>query len=128
MKALAALAALVLPASATNVVFIMADDLGYMDVGFNNPETFYDTPNLNSLAKESVRFTAGYAACPVCSPTRSSVLTGQYPARTRNTDYFGGPNQFFGQALPPAHDPLKDAKAGELAAKFNIVLGVTPKE
>ncbi len=85
-------AALTLPASATNIIFIMADDLGYMDVGFNNPESFYDTPALNGLAKESVRFTAGYAACPVCSPTRSSILTGQYPARTRNTDYFGAPN------------------------------------
>ncbi|MCH7224908.1 sulfatase [Haloferula sp. A504] len=106
MKALAALAALVLPASATNVVFIMADDLGYMDVGFNNPETFYDTPRLNALAKESVRFTNGYAACPVCSPTRSSVLTGQYPARTRNTDYFGGPNGFL--EMPANYDPAKD--------------------
>lgn len=81
-----------LSASATNVIFIMADDLGYMDVGFNNPDTFYDTPSLNSLAKESMVFTDGYAACAVCSPTRSSILTGQYPARTRNTDFFGAPN------------------------------------
>lgn len=97
MKALALLLALSLPLAARedgppNVIFIMADDLGYMDVGFNNPDTFYDTPALNGLAKESMRFTAGYAACPVCSPTRSSILTGQYPARTRNTDYFGAPN------------------------------------
>ena len=55
-------------ASATNVIFIMADDLGYMDVGFNNPDTFYDTPSLNGLAEESMIFTDGYAACPVCSP------------------------------------------------------------
>jgi len=94
MKTFAILLLLSLPVTATNVIFIMADDLGYMDVGFNNPETFYDTPSLNGLAKESVRFTAGYAACPVCSPTRSSILTGQYPARTRNTDYFGAPNGF----------------------------------
>jgi len=86
--------ALVLPAAATNVVFIMADDLGYMDTGFNNPKTFYETPHLNTLAKQGMRFTAGYAACPVCSPTRSSILTGQYPARTRNTDYFGAPNGY----------------------------------
>ncbi|WP_193211947.1 sulfatase [Luteolibacter marinus] len=98
------------PAAATNVVFIMADDLGYMDVGFNNPATFYETPRLNGLAKESMRFTAAYAACPVCSPTRSSVMTGQYPARTRNTDYFGAPNEF--QALPESYDPLKDGKFG----------------
>jgi len=107
MKFLALLLSLTLPAAATNVVFIMADDLGYMDTGFNNPETFYETPNLNAFAKESMRFTNGYAACPVCSPTRSSILTGQYPARTRNTDYFGGPNEF--QELP--EDP-SDPESG----------------
>jgi arylsulfatase A-like enzyme len=92
-------------AAATNVVFMMADDLGYMDVGFNNPDAFYDTPRLNALAKQGMRFTAGYAACPVCSPTRSSILTGQYPARTRNTDFFGAPN---GHAeIPASYDPAK---------------------
>ncbi len=101
MKALALLLALTLPAAATNVVFFLVDDLGVMDVGFNNPDTFYETPNLNALAGDSVRFSAAYAACPVCSPTRSSILTGQYPARTRNTDYFGGPN---GRDVLPA-DP-----------------------
>lgn len=110
MKAAAVLAALILPASATNVVFIIADDLGYMDVGFNNTETFYETPRLNALAKQSLRFTDAYAACPVCSPTRSSILTGQYPARTRNTDYFGAPNEF--QELPADYDPAKDGKFG----------------
>jgi len=96
--------------SATNVVFIMADDLGFMDVGFNNPDTFYETPCLDALAKKSVRFTAGYAACPVCSPTRSSILTGQYPARTRNTDYFGGPNGF--ETIPEPYDPERDGSFG----------------
>jgi arylsulfatase A-like enzyme len=100
-------------ANATNVVFIMADDLGVMDVGFNNPGTFYETPRLDALAKESVRFTAGYAACPVCSPTRSSILTGQYPARTRYTDYFGGPNGF--DAMPESYDPMRDGQFGRFA-------------
>lgn len=100
-------------ASATNVVFIMADDLGFMDVGFNNPGTFYETPRLDALAKESVRFTDAYAACPVCSPTRSSILTGQYPARTRNTDYFGGPNGF--EAIPDPYDPQRDGQFGRFA-------------
>ena len=99
MKSLALLIALALPTTATNVIFMVADDLGYMDVGFNNPNTFYETPNLNALAKQGLRFTAGYAACPVCSPTRSSILTGQYPARTKNTDYFGAPNGY--QEQPP---------------------------
>lgn len=112
MKPLVFLLLLALPAAATNVVFIMADDLGYMDVGFNNPKTFYETPNLNRLAKQGVRFTNAYAACPVCSPTRSSILTGQYPARTKNTDYFGAPNGY--QELPA--DPANMA-AGPLKGR-----------
>ncbi len=98
---------------ATNVVFILADDLGVMDVGFNNTDTFYETPRLDALAKQAVRFTAGYAACPVCSPTRSSILTGQYPARTRNTDYFGGPNGF--DSIPEPYDAARDGRFGRMA-------------
>lgn len=116
MKILPWLSLLILPAAATNVVFIMADDLGYMDVGFNNPDSFYETPSLDAMAKESVRFTAGYAACPVCSPTRSSILTGQYPARTRNTDYFGAPNEFLDQ-IPADYDPQKHGRFGNHAKR-----------
>src|SRR5713101_5621008 len=65
-----------------NIVFILADDLGYMDIGANNPRTFYETPNLNRLAAQGMRFTDGYAACPVCSPTRASILTGKYHWQT----------------------------------------------
>jgi arylsulfatase A-like enzyme len=63
------------------VVFILADDLGWADI---TPQgsTFHETPNLARLAKRSVRFTNFYAASPLCSPTRSSILTGLYPART----------------------------------------------
>ena len=73
-----------------NVLFILADDLGYMDVGFNNPATFYETPNLDALAKSGMVFTDFYAACQVCSPTRASILTGKYPARENTTNYFSG--------------------------------------
>ncbi len=76
--------------SKPNVVFFLADDLGYMDIGANNPKTFYRTPRIDSIAEGGMRFTAGYAACPVCSPTRASILTGKYPARTGITDYIGG--------------------------------------
>lgn len=72
-----------------NLLFILADDLGYMDIGANNPQTFYETPNLDALARKGMRFTSGYAACPVCSPTRASILTGKYPQRTGVTDYIG---------------------------------------
>jgi arylsulfatase A-like enzyme len=72
-----------------NFVFILADDLGYMDIGANNPKTFYETPNIDRIARTGVRFTSGYAACPVCSPTRASIMTGKYPVRTGITDYIG---------------------------------------
>jgi arylsulfatase A-like enzyme len=76
--------------SRPNVVFFLADDLGYMDVGANNPKSFYETPNIDRLAASGMRFTQGYAACPVCSPTRASIMTGKYPLRTGITDFIGG--------------------------------------
>ena len=74
-----------------NVLVLLADDLGWMDVGFNNPDSFYDTPSLDRLATQGVRFSNAYAACPVCSPTRASLMTGRHPARLATTDYFGAP-------------------------------------
>lgn len=73
-----------------NFIFFLADDLGYMDVGFNNPGTFYETPNLDVLAASGMVFTDFYAACQVCSPTRASIMTGKYPARTGTTNFFSG--------------------------------------
>lgn len=73
-----------------NILFILADDLGVMDIGSYNPDSFYDTPNLDRLAEEGMRFTDGYAANPVCSPTRFSIMTGKYPTRGGATNYFGG--------------------------------------
>ena len=74
-----------------NVVFILVDDLGYMDVGAFNPETFYETPHIDRLAESGMRLTDAYAAAPVCSPTRASILTGLYPQRVGVTDYIGAP-------------------------------------
>jgi arylsulfatase A-like enzyme len=71
-----------------NIVFFLADDLGQRDLGCYG-STFYETPNLDRLAHEGARFTDAYAACPVCSPTRASILTGQWPQRTGITDYIG---------------------------------------
>ncbi len=73
----------------SNVVFILADDLGWRDLGFMGSE-FYETPNLDKLAGEGVRFSNAYAACPVCSPTRASIMTGRYPAETGITNFIGG--------------------------------------
>ncbi|HEV7302080.1 MAG TPA: sulfatase [Tepidisphaeraceae bacterium] len=67
-----------------NVVFILADDLGWRDVAFAG-STSYHTPNLDALAASGMRFERAYSASPLCSPTRASLLTGQYPGRLRLT-------------------------------------------
>jgi len=69
-----------------NIIFILADDLGWAELGcYGN--TFNETPNLDKLAKQGMRFTDAYAAAPVCSPYRAALMTGQYPARVGITDY-----------------------------------------
>jgi arylsulfatase A-like enzyme len=73
-----------------NFVFILVDDLGWTDLG-SFGSSFYETPNIDRLASEGLRFTGAYAAAPVCSPTRASIMTGKYPARLGTTDYFGAP-------------------------------------
>ena len=73
-----------------NVVLFLIDDLGYRDVGAYNPDTFYETPAIDALARGGMRFTDGYAASPVCSPTRYSIMTGRYPSRVDATDWFSG--------------------------------------
>ena len=77
-----------------NVVFFLVDDLGWTDLGCFG-SSFYDTPHVDGLARSGMKFTNAYAACPVCSPTRASILTGKYPSRTGITDYInaGGGNQ-----------------------------------
>lgn len=69
-----------------NIIFIMADDLGSGELGVYG-NTFNETPNLDKLAAEGMQFKQAYAAAPVCSPTRGSIMTGQYPARIRITDF-----------------------------------------
>src|SRR5205823_5082758 len=72
-----------------NVIFILIDDLGGRDLGCYG-STFHRTPHLDRLARDGVRFTDAYAACPVCSPTRAAVMTGKYPARLNLTDWLPG--------------------------------------
>ncbi|MEX2112534.1 MAG: sulfatase-like hydrolase/transferase, partial [Pirellulales bacterium] len=71
----------------------VADDLGWADVGCYG-SAFHRTPNVDRLAAAGMRFTRAYASCPVCSPTRASLMTGQYPARLRLTDFIPGNRQF----------------------------------
>jgi arylsulfatase A-like enzyme len=65
-----------------NVVFILADDLGWSDTTLNGTTTLYKTPNIERLAKRGTTFTRAYSASPLCSPTRAAILTGLSPART----------------------------------------------
>ncbi len=73
-----------------NIVFILVDDMGWMDIGVHGSR-FYETPNVDKLASEGMRFTQAYAASPICSPTRASILTGKNPARINLTQWIGGP-------------------------------------
>ena len=85
-----------------NILFIMADDLGWMDLACQGNK-LVETPHLDRLAKQGMRFTDAYAAAPVCSPTRCAVLTGQAPARIGLTTHL--PGLFF-----PKNDRPQPAK------------------
>ncbi|TWU63201.1 sulfatase [Crateriforma conspicua] len=70
----------------TNVVLILIDDLGWKDLGCYGSD-YYQTPNVDQLAREGMRFTDGYAACNVCSPSRAAIVSGKYPARLLLTQW-----------------------------------------
>ncbi|HEY3323622.1 MAG TPA: sulfatase [Planctomycetota bacterium] len=72
-----------------NIVFILIDDMGWSDLGCTGSDLF-QTPNIDKLAARGMRFTNAYSTCTVCSPTRASILTGQYPARLHLTDWIPG--------------------------------------
>jgi len=71
-----------------NILFILVDDLGWRDLGCYG-SYFYETPNIDRLAEQGVRFTDAYAAAPVCSPTRASIMSGKYPANVGVTNFIG---------------------------------------
>jgi hypothetical protein len=73
-----------------NILFILADDLGYGDVGCYNPESKVPTPNLDRLAAEGMRFTDAHSPATVCTPTRYSILTGRMQFRTGMKGVFTG--------------------------------------
>jgi len=86
---------------APNIIMILADDLGWNDTSING-STFYQTPNLERLAAAGMRFINAYAANPLCSPTRASILTGQYPGRLRLTTPSGHLAQVILDPIVPA--------------------------
>ncbi|MBA3314384.1 MAG: sulfatase [Planctomycetota bacterium] len=87
--AIAAFASAAPAAERPSFVFFLVDDLGWADVGCFG-STFYETPHIDRLAASGMRFAQGYAACPVCSPTRASILTGRHPVRVGITDWIPG--------------------------------------
>jgi len=96
-----------------NIVFLLADDLGWADIGCYGSK-FYETPNIDGLAKRGMRFTQGYAACCVCSPTRGSIMTGKYPPRFGITDFIPGMRAGKLLSAPNAdHLPLEEVTIAE---------------
>ena len=85
-----------------NIIFFLADDLGWSDVGCYG-SSFHETPAIDQLAKDGVKFDNAYATCQVCSPSRASILTGKYPARTDLTEWIGGKQEM-------DHEKLHSAK------------------
>lgn len=99
-----------------NFILIVSDDLGWRDLACYGSQ-FYETPNLDRLASQGMRFTDAYAACPVCSPTRAALMTGKYPARLNLTDWIPGRKQWpAARLLTPAFRqelPLEEVTIAE---------------
>jgi arylsulfatase A-like enzyme len=99
-----------------NIVLIVIDDFGWADLGCYG-STCNETPNIDALARRGMRFTNGYAACPVCSPSRAAILTGKYPARLHLTDWLPGRTDRPSQKLrrPPIRQelPLEEVTLAE---------------
>ena len=101
-----------------NIIFILGDDLGWAELGcYGN--TFNETPNLDRLAGDGVRFASAYSAAPVCSPFRAALMTGQYPVRTGITDYLR-PND-------PKHLATDYETLPEMLKKAGYVTGIIGK-
>ncbi|MBT8396491.1 MAG: sulfatase [Gemmatimonadetes bacterium] len=106
-----------------NFVFFLIDDLGWKDIGAFG-STFHLTPNIDRLAASGMRFTDAYAASPVCSPTRASIMTGRHPARLDITDWIGGSQR--GELLPAEYEdhlPPEEVTLGELLGDEGYATG-----
>lgn len=108
--------------SKPNILFILIDDMGWMDLGCQGNKNLH-TPNIDALAKGGIRFTDAYAPAPVCSPTRAAILTGQTPARLQITNHLPHQDRFTPKSskLLPArmlnHLPLKYVTLAEKLKK-----------
>ncbi|MHC4327423.1 MAG: sulfatase-like hydrolase/transferase, partial [Planctomycetota bacterium] len=104
------------PHKRPNVIFILIDDMGWPDVACYGSK-FHETPNIDRLADQGMKFTDAYAACPVCSPTRASIMAGQYPARVGITDFIPGHWRPYEKLVVPENRlqlPLESVTIGEV--------------
>jgi uncharacterized sulfatase len=107
------------PRQKPNFLFILADDFGWSQLGCYGSD-YYETPNIDRLAAQGMRFTDAYAACPVCSPTRASIMTGKYPARLHLTDFIAGGNYPYEKYKQPDWQkflPLEEVTIAEVLKK-----------
>ena len=94
--------------SAPHILFILIDDLGCRDLTCCG-STFYETPELDRLARQGLIFENAYASCPVCSPSRASIMSGKYPARVGVTQWIGGASEGRLKDVPYVHHlPLQE--------------------
>ncbi len=104
------------PEKPLNFIFILVDDLGWTDFACFGSK-YYQTPNIDRLAKEGMKFNSAYAACTVCSPTRAALLTGKYPARLHITDWIEGHKRPYAKLKIPdwlMHLPLEEVTIAEM--------------
>ena len=88
------------PPAKPNVIVVLIDDMGWKDLSCQG-SPLYETPHIDRLASSGMRFTNGYSACTVCSPTRAAMMTGEYPARLRITDWIAGHKRPFAKLQVP---------------------------
>lgn len=112
-----------------NIVFILADDMGWNQVGYGGTD-FYETPNIDNIAKSGMYFTNAYAPAPTCSPSRAGIMTGKYPARIHLTEYIpGDPYPWAKLKAPQMVEklPLEEITIAELLRPFGYVSAMIGK-
>jgi arylsulfatase A-like enzyme len=102
---------------AWNIVYILSDDVGWNQMGYHG-SNFYETTNIDQIAGEGIHFTNAYAADPVCSPTRGSIMTGKYPARLHLTDYIPGSPYPYARLTTPQQAPCLPLEEVIIAEKL----------
>lgn len=115
------------PKPQTNVILFIVDDLGWADTGIYG-SSFYVTPNIDLLINNSTKFTSFYAASPVCSPTRASIMSGKHPARVKITNWIGGEKK--GQLLQAEYRrqlPLEEVTIAERFREAGYATGFVGK-